>query len=107
MQTTKNPIDVATHPENTNIFSDKMQMQKDRVTLEVVPDNTDAEIKVILMVSASGNNFAKISEDAEVIIPAGSATVVVAFEGLTPMSFLKVYLDKGDATGGTLTASLL
>ena len=107
MLTTANPIDVATQAANENIFSEKLQLTEGSVQLELKPNGTDAETKAILKVSNSGSNPAIPHEDAEVLIPAGNAPVVVPFEGLKKGTFAEVHFDKQTATAGTLTASLV
>jgi len=100
-------IAVATQANNVNIFTEAMQLQKDRATLEIVTTGVDAETKAILKISASGKHYSMPHEDAEVIIPLGSQVINVPFEGLTPGCNIEVYFDKQTALVGTFSATIL
>lgn len=107
MKTTgKIPKDVATQANNVNIFDEKMEIDKDKVTVEIKVTGTDAATKATLMISASGENFSQPHDDAVIEIPAGDQVKNVPFEGLTPGIYVEVYFDKQTASSGTFEAFL-
>jgi len=104
---TRENVNIADMTATENFFADKMQLDSDKVSIEVSIAGTDAPIKAYLKVSLSGKNFVIPHEDAVVEIVDGTKTVVVPFSGLTVGSFVEFWIYKQAATTGVVSAIMI
>lgn len=103
---TKN-INVATEANGVSVFDKPLQLNHSKVGVEIKVTGADAPTQVTLVTSVKGKNFSAPDDELCVVeIPAGTKTVNMQFDGLTPMNFASLFFDKLTATQGIIELAL-